>query len=39
VIVARATHPDQQVTPLAEIPEGEQPYFSTILLYKGSEPW
>jgi precorrin-2/cobalt-factor-2 C20-methyltransferase len=39
VIVARATHPDQQVTPLADIPEGEQPYFSTILVYKGSEPW
>jgi precorrin-2/cobalt-factor-2 C20-methyltransferase len=39
VIVARATHPDQQIIPLAEIPEGEQPYFSTILLYKGSEPW
>jgi precorrin-2/cobalt-factor-2 C20-methyltransferase len=39
VIVARATHPDQQITPLADIPEDAQPYFSTILLYKGSEPW
>ncbi len=39
VIVARATHSDQMITPLAEIPEGGQPYFSTILLYKGSEPW
>jgi len=39
VIVARATHPDQQVTPLADIQEGDQPYFSTILVYKGGEPW
>jgi precorrin-2/cobalt-factor-2 C20-methyltransferase len=39
VIIARATHADQRITPLAEIAEGEQPYFSTILVYKGSEPW
>jgi len=39
VIVARATHPDQRITPLIEIPEGDQPYFSTILVYKGGEPW
>ena len=39
MIIARATHPDQQVTLLAGMPDSEQPYFSTILVYKGGEPW
>lgn len=39
VVIARATHPDQEITRLADIAEGEQPYFSTILVYKGSAPW
>ncbi len=38
VVIARATQPDQEITPLADIAEGEQPYFSTILVYKGSAP-
>jgi precorrin-2/cobalt-factor-2 C20-methyltransferase len=39
MLVARATHADQRITPLAEIEDDDQPYFSTILVYKGSEPW
>jgi len=39
VVIARATHPDQQITPLAEIPDNEQPYFSILLLYNGSASW
>jgi hypothetical protein len=27
------------VVPLAELPDGPQPYFSVILLYKGAEGW
>lgn len=38
-IVESATHADQKITPLEDIPEGERPYFSTILLYKGGEGW
>lgn len=38
-IIERATLDDEKVTPLAEVPEGERPYFSTILIYKGGESW
>jgi precorrin-2/cobalt-factor-2 C20-methyltransferase len=38
-IVERATRDDEKITPLADVPEGERPYFSTILVYKGSEAW
>lgn len=39
VIVERASAKDQKVMPLNEIAEGERPYFSTILIYKGAEDW
>ena len=36
--VARASQSDQQVCPLAEAPDAA-PYFSMILIYRGSDPW
>jgi precorrin-2/cobalt-factor-2 C20-methyltransferase len=39
IVIAHATEPGQTITPLADIPDGEQPYFSIILVYKGSAPW
>jgi len=39
VLVERATAPDQAVTPLAALPDGARPYFSTILVYRGEEKW
>jgi precorrin-2/cobalt-factor-2 C20-methyltransferase len=38
VYVERATLPDERVMALAEAPE-EAPYFSMILVLKGSDPW
>ncbi len=38
-VVESASMPEQKITPLADVPEGGQPYFSTILIYKGSEAW
>ncbi len=38
-IVESATGDNQKITPLDDIPDGERPYFSTILLYKGGEKW
>ncbi|MGI9414998.1 MAG: precorrin-2 C(20)-methyltransferase [Hyphomicrobiales bacterium] len=38
-IVEQATRGAEKVTPLDAMPEGEQPYFSTILVYCGDEPW
>ena len=38
VYVERATLPDERVLPLEEAPD-EAPYFSMILLVKGSDPW
>jgi precorrin-2/cobalt-factor-2 C20-methyltransferase len=38
-IIERATRDDEKITPLADVPEGERPYFSTILVYKGGESW
>jgi precorrin-2/cobalt-factor-2 C20-methyltransferase len=39
VIVEAATRSDQKITRLADAPPGLRPYFSTILVYKGGEPW
>lgn len=36
--IERASRPEQVVLPLADAP-GEAPYFSMILIYKGSDPW
>lgn len=38
-IIERATLEAEKITPLADVPEGERPYFSTILIYKGGEKW
>jgi precorrin-2/cobalt-factor-2 C20-methyltransferase len=38
-IVERATQGDQRITRLEDMPPGTQPYFSTILIYNGTEPW
>src|SRR5262249_43162070 len=34
-VIEKATRDDERITPLADVPEGERPYFSTILIYKG----
>jgi precorrin-2/cobalt-factor-2 C20-methyltransferase len=39
IIIERATRDDEKITPLADVPQGERPYFSTILVYKGGESW
>lgn len=38
-IIEKATRADEKITPLCDVPEGERPYFSTILIYKGGEAW
>ena len=38
-IVEAATNPEQNVMALEEVKEGEKPYFSTILVYRGGEDW
>jgi precorrin-2/cobalt-factor-2 C20-methyltransferase len=38
-IIEKATRDDEKITPLCDVPEGERPYFSTILIYKGGEAW
>ena len=38
-IVEAATNPEQSIRALGDVPEGERPYFSTILVYRGDEPW
>jgi precorrin-2/cobalt-factor-2 C20-methyltransferase len=38
-IVERATQGDQRILALDDLPEGERPYFSTILVYIGGEAW
>lgn len=37
IIIEKATRDDEKITPLADVPEGERPYFSTILVHKGGE--
>ena len=39
MIVEAATRDDQRITPLEQVAEGDRPYFSTILVYKGAEKW
>jgi precorrin-2/cobalt-factor-2 C20-methyltransferase len=38
-IIERATQGDQCITPMNDMAPGARPYFSTILIYNGSEPW
>lgn len=38
-IIEKATRDDERITRLSDVPEGERPYFSTILIYQGSEAW
>lgn len=38
-VVEYATRDTQKITKLADYPEGERPYFSIILSYKGDEAW
>jgi precorrin-2/cobalt-factor-2 C20-methyltransferase len=38
-LVTAATCTEQSVVPLADLPDGPQPYFSIILVYKGAEGW
>lgn len=38
-VIIRATHQDQMVTPLLNVTEDHLPYFSSILVYSGSEAW
>ena len=38
-IIEAATTQHERVLSLGDIPEGERPYFSTILVYQGPEPW
>lgn len=38
-IVEAATNPQQKVRPLVDVPVGDRPYFSTILIYRGKEQW
>lgn len=39
MIVETATTGEERITALADIPHGERPYFSTILVYRGGEAW
>jgi precorrin-2/cobalt-factor-2 C20-methyltransferase len=38
-VIVKATHEDERVAPLLGITEETLPYFSTILVYTGGEPW
>jgi precorrin-2/cobalt-factor-2 C20-methyltransferase len=38
-VVEAASRPDQKITALSDLPRGARPYFSTILIYRGGEPW
>jgi precorrin-2/cobalt-factor-2 C20-methyltransferase len=38
-VVEKATRDEERITPLGDVPKGEHPYFSTILIYKGGESW
>ncbi len=38
-VIEQVGHKGQKLTPLADVPDGAKPYFSTILIYKGGEPW
>lgn len=38
-VIVKATHDDQRIMPLLDLAEDTLPYFSTILVYTGHEPW
>jgi precorrin-2/cobalt-factor-2 C20-methyltransferase len=38
-VIIKATHGDEVVTPLLDITEDQLPYFSSILVYSGTEAW
>jgi precorrin-2/cobalt-factor-2 C20-methyltransferase len=38
-LVTAATCTEESIRPLADLPDGPQPYFSIILVYKGAEGW
>ena len=38
-VIIKATHADQMVTPLLNVTEDHLPYFSSIIVYSGSEAW
>jgi len=38
-VIVKATHEDEVVTPLLDITEDHLPYFSSILVYAGTEAW
>ena len=39
VVIEKATHDDERITRLEDVQENTLPYFTTILVYAGSEPW
>jgi len=39
VVIEKATHEDQRITKVGDVTGDTLPYFSTILVYAGSEPW
>ncbi len=39
VVIEKATHADERVRKLADVTEDTLPYFTTILVYAGAEPW
>lgn len=38
-VIIKATHADQMVTPLLNVTEDHLPYFSSIIVYSGTEAW
>lgn len=39
VVIEKATYQDQRITKVEDVTADTLPYFSTILVYAGSEPW
>jgi precorrin-2/cobalt-factor-2 C20-methyltransferase len=39
IVVERATSKEERILRLIDVAEGERPYFSTILIYRGGEEW
>ena len=39
IIVERATSREERILKLTDVAEGERPYLSTILIYRGGEEW
>jgi precorrin-2/cobalt-factor-2 C20-methyltransferase len=39
VVIEKATHADQRITRVEDVTAETLPYFATILVYAGSEPW